>query len=759
MSIHLPLHWRKVLSLSLAALGLGALPSSAIVTITPDFPVSSVGFSPGHFVEFRKAASNTIFSQGNPVNGIINLFTLAPADSNVIAIGIDDGVSVINYVDTGGGNDFANPRDIGASTLTMVKTTTDTNPIGTFFSQATDNEFGMKSSGYIFIPAGGFWTFTVKSDDGCRLLMGKENAVVMRDDFQRGPSYTGSTGGNPGDSGVADSVVSIPGPGYYHYELIFEQGGGGAMVQFAGAAGSFPEPTSGGFGALPQGSHLVGDTANGGLAVYRKVNPVGLQAATGDQVPTEKAGTVFSSFGVASLDDGTPAFLASIKPQTFSPRQAIMMDPTLALVHQGDPAPGVSGAAFATFQNPVFGGGHCAFIATMATGFAGVTKTNATGIWSSAFGPVALVARVGSAAPGIAGATFQSFVSLVLPSSGGSAFVAKLAGIPSNKSLSLWRETSTGPVVVLRQGDSINLGFGPRRVVSSFVALSGVSGSPDQRRFSSNGEIPVRITCTDGAQVLAALPGNGGALTLTTFTGDGPDLPDGTEFKTFGIPGDSGAGTAFLGTLLKKVGGVTAQNANGVFVATSGTINAIARQGDSAPGTTGKFLSFSDPALAGTSTVAFMAKLAVGGGVTAANAAGIWSNATGSLQLVAQQGGSVPDVPEAQFSAFTSVALPDDAPAHGPVYLAKLANGAGGVTNTNNVGLWSTDAAGVGHLVVRMGDSVAVHSAMKTVKAIHVLGIVAGSPGQPRALGATGVLVYSLDFTDRKQAVFATLLP
>ncbi|HUA71785.1 MAG TPA: GLEYA domain-containing protein [Solirubrobacteraceae bacterium] len=128
----------------------------------------------------------------------------------------------------------------------------------------------MHATGYIYIPSAGQWTFTVKSDDGMVLNMGTNMAIVSEFNGGRGPSYGNSTGGTPGDPGVTDSVAIAPSAGYYPYDLLYWQGGGGAMVQLAAASGSFPDP-----GSLPAGSELVGDTANGGLAVYAYIASYG----------------------------------------------------------------------------------------------------------------------------------------------------------------------------------------------------------------------------------------------------------------------------------------------------------------------------------------------------------------------------------------------------------------------------------------------------------------------------------------------------
>src|SRR5579859_8094904 len=95
-----------------------ALPST---TITPE-PFGTTGPA-GNLVEYRKAPAGFISGSGDSLSQGDALFALNLTDPNVIADATDNGVAVINYQDIGGGNDFANPRDVGIPPLTAVKTT------------------------------------------------------------------------------------------------------------------------------------------------------------------------------------------------------------------------------------------------------------------------------------------------------------------------------------------------------------------------------------------------------------------------------------------------------------------------------------------------------------------------------------------------------------------------------------------------------------------------------------------------------------
>src|SRR5207244_1769404 len=108
----------------------------------------------------------------------------------------DNGVAVVNYVDTGGGNVFPSPRDVGTPPLTAVK--------GSFAAAAEDDNFAMRATGVVRIPTAGSWSFSTRSDDGERLLMGADEKTVTIFDASRAPSTDSTT-------------VTIPQPGLYHF--------------------------------------------------------------------------------------------------------------------------------------------------------------------------------------------------------------------------------------------------------------------------------------------------------------------------------------------------------------------------------------------------------------------------------------------------------------------------------------------------------------------------------------------------------------
>lgn len=105
------------------------------------------------------------------------------------------------------------------------------------------DDFVLEITGTVTIPAAGNWTFGVSSDDGFRLTVG--SFTVLYDP----PRAPGDTLG----------VFNVPAAGDYPLRLLYYERGGGAEVELFAAQGTF--------GAWGANFRLVGDTANGGLAV------------------------------------------------------------------------------------------------------------------------------------------------------------------------------------------------------------------------------------------------------------------------------------------------------------------------------------------------------------------------------------------------------------------------------------------------------------------------------------------------------------
>lgn len=132
------------------------------------------------------------------------------------------------------------------------------------------------------------------------------------------------------------------------------------------------------------------------------------------------------------------------------------------------------------------------------------------------------------------------------------------------------------------------------------------------------------------------------------------------------------------------------------------TITTIALTGDSAADIAGsKFASFSAGPLNDLGEIAFTAQLQHGfGGVTSDNDRGVWRFA-GVSSLVSRSGvTNVPGATGTTFNTFHALAIDD----MGDVAIrASLTEGVGGVTTSNNHGLWKY-SGGTGSLIGRTGS-------------------------------------------------------
>jgi hypothetical protein len=138
---------------------------------------------------------------------------------------------VINYLNTGSSANYGNDQTFPGLTMGVDQ----------------DN-FVLEATATITIPAPGYWTFGVNSDDGFTLSVGGFNV-----------SYPNPRG--PGDS---LQTFYFQAAGDYPLDLIFYECGGGSEVELYAAQGSYGSWNATNF-------RLVGDVANGGLAVQAPV--------------------------------------------------------------------------------------------------------------------------------------------------------------------------------------------------------------------------------------------------------------------------------------------------------------------------------------------------------------------------------------------------------------------------------------------------------------------------------------------------------
>jgi hypothetical protein len=150
---------------------------------------------------------------------------------------------VINYLNTGDSSHYDNDFTFPGLTIGVDQ----------------DN-FVTHATATITIPSPGAWTFGVNSDDGFTLSVG---TFTMAYPNPRGPGDTLQT-------------FNFSAAGDYPLDLLFYECGGGSEVELFAAQGSFASWNSTSF-------HLVGDVANGGLAVSSPI--IGSGSGSGSYRP------------------------------------------------------------------------------------------------------------------------------------------------------------------------------------------------------------------------------------------------------------------------------------------------------------------------------------------------------------------------------------------------------------------------------------------------------------------------------------------
>ena len=98
---------------------------------------------------------------------------------------------------------------------------------------------------------------------------------------------------------------------------------------------------------------------------------------------------------------------------------------------------------------------------------------------------------------------------------------------------------------------------------------------------------------------------------------------------------------------------------------------------------------------------------------------------------------------------------------NGPVFVASLIVGQGGVTEKNAAGVWAMASDGALQLLFRTGDKFQTDetSAEKTVKKFNVLKAVTGSMGVTRGFNDGGLVIWRATFTDGTQGIIETTIP
>ncbi len=486
-----------------------------------------------------------------------------------------------------------------------------------------------------------------------------------------------------------------------------------------------------------------------------------LVAATG-QTATG-TGSTFASFGSSAVNENDGA---AFNAKLATGSDTIWANTTtvdLSLLAQtGTAAPGAGGATFATLTDPVYDDHQdIAFSGTYKSG-----STTVTGLWYAASGSSPqLLAYTGMAAPGLGGATFQSFSALGVGDADGAIISGTLAtnktlGIGTTNNEVVYEGLPSSLTLILRNGDTVVTTTGSKTIGSFKFAPATTVISGQTRSFGpASGVLIANVTYTDSSSdngiVVLAAPES--PVEVETFGDVAPGASPAT-FATFSTPAiNDNDDVAFKATLSTKTDntGIWADNS-------SGDLELVAQFGDPTFG----FTALGDPVYNDNEAVAFLATFKSG----SKSVAGVFCNSTGTLQAVAQVGGQAPGCPTGvTFSAFTALALDNVGGATqqgGVTFLATLTGT--GVSSANNTAIFSVDTSGNLQLIVRTGDildtSTGVTPVYKTVSALSFLPTEASTNAivadQTRSLSpVTGDLIYTATFTDKSQGIFNVVFP
>jgi hypothetical protein len=508
---------------------------------------------------------------------------------------------------------------------------------------------------------------------------------------------------------------------------------------------------------------------------------------------------------------------------------------TVALSGQSAPGAteGVSYSSFDTYyfadayqavRGPVLNdAGRAAFRANL-TGV-GVNSTNNQGIWSEGSGNLALVARTGNQAPGLPdGVNFARNSALelftpVLNNSGRTAFFGGLA----DGSVGIWSEGSGNLALVARDG--LPAPGTPEGVNHSFSLLRDFPFFPDLPKLNDVGQVSFLGNLTgsginytndwgiwseaSGNLALVARGGDpapgtpngvnydsffyqtgfndaGQSVFFAILTGSGvdpsndhgiwttgsgapklvvrsgspaPGTPSGVNFQSlFGNVSFNNAGrVAFEGFLTGE--GVDETNNQGLWSEGSGSLELVARRGSPAPGTPSgvnfdEFLFSVFPVLNDAGQTAFRANL-TGPGVTFTNDQGIWSDGLGSLALVARTGSPAPGTPSGV--RFAELHLPALNSEGQTAFRGNLTGS--GINSNNDRGIWATDESGALQLIARKGSQLEVAPGdFRTISDLDFVSASGNGDGRASGLNNSGQLVFWARFTNGTQGVFVSSL-
>lgn len=515
-----------------------------------------------------------------------------------------------------------------------------------------------------------------------------------------------------------------------------------------------------------------GLTTTGSFVVHVEGPSTNTEFESGGQVPREPEGVTFKTFGIPAInDDGELAFTGTITDgETDTP---MIFARCGVFVRKGDPAVDsfgleLSGRKFVSFTDPAINAvGAVAFIATSNTGEVALytdldrfderptlAANNGANFQfeGSTYGTLRRVVRINDPAVGLGRVPprFTRIISFTL----GNDAIFFTAYIRAN---SLWSWTpDAGMRLLLKDGTRLPDG----REITQIFALQPDPIAPGHGRSTQDDEAVIRVRCRDGSQSIIAVNAFGAIRTVETSDARGPiaalDWPIMNYFHEFSYKGILKDPRAFKPQRNKD---------EALFVNFGFGPIQIIQESDSfgrprlpgvktaaatVPVLESRVGSLSGPLFNNLGTLAFRT---VTTGPGAGDSILQGTGKRNAFNVVARIGGPAADVPGAVWSAFKSVALPDDL---GVLLDGMMQIGPGGVTAANAHGLWLADEFGSKvQLLLREGDAFGE----KTIRTMTVLSRVLTSPDQTRSFNGYGQIAVRVVYTDDSQGIITINIP
>ncbi|GEM_PF-3890831 len=391
-----------------------------------------------------------------------------------------------------------------------------------------------------------------------------------------------------------------------------------------------------------------------------------LVAAQGDAVGSN----TLTLAGPPAIDaSGDVAFHALLgKGKTANFGIVLASGTTLTFVADGQTADPVTGATFTKLSDPVLSGsGALAFVGTLKPGTGDATGQNKSAVYVFKNNTSSLVARTSGTAPGLGGPTFTAFSQIAVDDFGGVAMLAKVSNAKQSPAL-FGTDLSGNLQLLTNKGATFTLN-GSQVAITSIAAFAPLPLIVGQTRTldEPTGNIVAMLKGSGGKLgffVAQPLSNGFNIGSNTNLAGvnkiSEPAIDQFGDFEFSAVLGGIGVTKANNYAILQSISGTANLDYRTGNQApdTSGTsTNAI-------------FTKMSQPLLNENGSTAFVASLKVdaAAGVTKANDTGIWSDADGPLKEVVREGDPAPGS-TGKFASFQQLVLPD---VGGPIFVAKL---------------------------------------------------------------------------------------